>query len=415
MIHRAVLFLALALGLGTQLTSATEVLVNNTEGKLCLYANLKVNFSVAYEAVGDKNATAVFSLPDAVLTNGSSCANSSSTLRLSFGQGHSWTMTFSKGVQNYQADSVTVDLNLADAAVFPNATSNETMSVTVNVNATNLSKADLGTCYSCNSQDVIREGGVSQTLWSVLIQAFVANGSKSQEITSCAADVPITPSPAPTNTSTAAPTTAVAPTTPIPTPTLPTPTTGKYHVTTGVNSTACLIADFGLSIGFKIQGQLQKMNLEPNGTNASGTCGVNSSQLVLSNPTATLVFTFVNETAKFRLHAVTVNITTGSGQQFYSENTNLSLWVASVGSSYMCNKEQSYNISESLALHTFDLHVQPFGVASGKFSTAHECSMDDTTALIPIIVGCALTGLILIVVVAYIIGRRKTYVGYQTL
>ena len=35
----------------------------------------------------------------------------------------------------------------------------ETMSVTVNMNATNLSKADLGTCYSCNSQDVIREGG----------------------------------------------------------------------------------------------------------------------------------------------------------------------------------------------------------------------------------------------------------------
>ena len=35
----------------------------------------------------------------------------------------------------------------------------------------------------------------------------------------------------------------------------------------------------------------------------------------------------------------------------------------------MCNKEQSYNISESLALHTFDLHVQPFAVASGKFST----------------------------------------------
>ncbi|CAL8333505.1 unnamed protein product [Gadus morhua 'NCC'] len=415
MIHRAVLFLALALGLGTQLTSATEVLVNNTEGKLCLYANLKVNFSVAYEAVGDKNATAVFSLPDAVLTNGSSCANSSSTLRLSFGQGHSWTMTFSKGVQNYQADSVTVDLNLADAAVFPNATSNETMSVTVNVNATNLSKADLGTCYSCNSQDVIREGGVSQTLWSVLIQAFVANGSKSQEITSCAADVPITPSPAPTNASTAAPTTAVAPTTPIPTPTLPTPTTGKYHVTTGVNSTACLMADFGLSIGFKIQGQLQKMNLEPNGTNASGTCGVNSSQLVLSNPTATLMFTFVNETAKFRLHAVTVNITTGSGQQFYSENTNLSLWVASVGSSYMCNKEQSYNISESLALHTFDLHVQPFAVASGKFSTAEECFLDsDLSFLVPIAVGVALSFLIILVLISYLIGRRKSRTGYQS-
>ena len=57
----------------------------------------------------------------------------------------------------------------------------ETMSVTVNVSATDLSKAGLGTCYSCNSQDSIREGAVSQTLWNVLIQAFVANGSKSEE------------------------------------------------------------------------------------------------------------------------------------------------------------------------------------------------------------------------------------------
>lgn len=46
---------------------------------------------------------------------------------------------------------------------------------------------------------------------------------------------------------------------------------------------------------------------------------------------------------------------------------------------------------------------------------AHECSVDDTSLLIPIIVGAALAVLILIVVIAYVIGRRKTYVGYQTL
>lgn len=48
-------------------------------------------------------------------------------------------------------------------------------------------------------------------------------------------------------------------------------------------------------------------------------------------------------------------------------------------------------------------------------SAAHECPLDDTSILIPIIVGAALAGLILIVVIAYVIGRRKTYVGYQTL
>ena len=78
-----------------------------------------------YDSVGSfQNATAAFSLPDAVLTDGSSCDNSSSTLQLSFGQGHSWVMTFSKGAQTYQADLITVNLNLSDSAVFPNAVSN---------------------------------------------------------------------------------------------------------------------------------------------------------------------------------------------------------------------------------------------------------------------------------------------------
>lgn len=41
--------------------------------------------------------------------------------------------------------------------------------------------------------------------------------------------------------------------------------------------------------------------------------------------------------------------------------------------------------------------------------------MDDINIFIPVFVGAALAGLILIVVIAYVIGRRKTYVGYQTL
>lgn len=48
-------------------------------------------------------------------------------------------------------------------------------------------------------------------------------------------------------------------------------------------------------------------------------------------------------------------------------------------------------------------------------SAAHECELDDVSILIPVIVGCVLAGLIIIVVVAYLIGRRKTHAGYQTL
>lgn len=54
---------------------------------------------------------------------------------------------------------------------------------------------------------------------------------------------------------------------------------------------------------------------------------------------------------------------------FSVENSSLNLWEASIGSSYMCNKEQTFNITDTLSIHTFSLHVQPFGVNKGVFST----------------------------------------------
>ncbi|XP_067103338.1 lysosome-associated membrane glycoprotein 2 isoform X3 [Osmerus mordax] len=227
-----------------------------------------------------------------------------------------------------------------------------------------------------------------------------------------------TPAPVPTtNATTPVPTTnattpAPVPTT-TPTPTLPTPSTGKYSIKTG-NST-CLLADFGLRIGFIQGGKGQEINLMPNATTSTGTCGVNTSELILTSDVITIIFSFNHEVKNFRLHALNVTIKSDSGVDFKQANTNLTLWQAAVGSSYMCNKQQSYNITDVLTLDTYELRVQPFEVTKDKFSTAHECSLDDTSILIPIIVGAALAGMILIVVIAYAIGRRKTYVGYQTL
>lgn len=44
-----------------QLSRATEVNVNDTEGKLCLYANLTIDFSVSYEVAARKVSSAVTS------------------------------------------------------------------------------------------------------------------------------------------------------------------------------------------------------------------------------------------------------------------------------------------------------------------------------------------------------------------
>ena len=46
---------------------------------------------------------------------------------------------------------------------------------------------------------------------------------------------------------------------------------------------------------------------------------------------------------------------------------------------------------------------------------AEECQLDMDDMLIPIIVGAALAGLVLIVLVAYLIGRKRSNAGYQTI
>ncbi|XP_063732940.1 lysosome-associated membrane glycoprotein 2 isoform X2 [Eleginops maclovinus] len=473
MMYRFATFvLFLTLGIAVQLSHGTEVNVRDKDNNLCLYANLMVNFKVSYEVAINKSSTAEFELPASVTSGESTCGETSSTLNLHFGDGHSWSVNFTTDGKMYWVDTITFSYNLSDAIIFPNSTSTDTTTIYAK---SQIKDVRVDTCYSCKSKETIETAPVSQMLQNVLIQAFVGNNSKSEEMTSCAADVPTTPvaptTHTPTTTTTQAPTTApktttthtpttttthtpttttdapvtnatttdapvtnatttdapvtnstttdapvtnsttAAPPTPTPTPTLPAPTTGKYKIQPDVNHTACLLADFGLR--FKVKEE--EMNFEPNGTAVTGKCEVNSSELVLTSKTATIKLTFTNDTKKFHLHALNVTGKTSSGVAFSAANTNLSLWEAAVGSSYMCNKEQNYTISADLSIYTFELRVQPFAVKKGVFSTAEECFLDtDLSFLVPIAVGVALSFLIILVLISYLIGRRKSRTGYQS-
>uniref|UniRef100_A0A3P9HWJ4 Lysosomal-associated membrane protein 2 n=1 Tax=Oryzias latipes TaxID=8090 RepID=A0A3P9HWJ4_ORYLA len=493
--YSAVVGLFLSFGIVIQLSHGIEVNVLKEDGQLCLYANLMLNFSVTYQGDGEQFQTVVFPLPDYASSEESKCEETSSTLKLEFGDGHYWSVNFTLSEDNYQADTITFSYDLKDVQLFPNSASDEIVTVTQKAH---ISEIDLNTCYSCKSQDIVQAEGTTMTLWNVLIQAFIPDGRMSQDITLCAADAVTTTAPTTTSTTTTAPTTTsttttappttnttttappttnttttappttnttttappttnttttappttnttttappttnttttappttnttttappttnttttAPPTTTSPTPTLPPPSTGKYNLTTP-NNTVCLLASFAVRISFTQDGKNEEMNLDPAVTKASGQCGENSSELELVSDQMTLTLAFTNDAKKFRLQALNVTLKTSSGV-FADGNANLSLWEAAIGTSYMCNREQNFNITNLLSLYTSNLQVQPFDVKKDAFSTAHECSLDDTSILIPIIVGAALAVLILIVVIAYVIGRRKTYVGYQTL
>lgn len=127
-------------------------------------------------------------------------------LKLNFGEGHSWSVNFNASGKTYEADSIVFSYSLKDKKLFPNAVSNgnptpcsprklkqgrkisqwhwfiylfifsDTKTVTVTPHITEIG---LDTCYSCKSTNVIENTSVNQTLWNVLIQAFVSNNSKS--------------------------------------------------------------------------------------------------------------------------------------------------------------------------------------------------------------------------------------------
>ncbi|XP_073676536.1 lysosome-associated membrane glycoprotein 2 isoform X2 [Garra rufa] len=238
--------------------------------------------------------------------------------------------------------------------------------------------------------------------------------------TNSTTESPTTPHHNITNSTTEAPTTnaTTAPTAPPTTPPIPNPTVGNYGVKSD-NATVCLMAKMGLQFSFKMNEStsFQTVNLDPNVTEVSGTCGSggSDSSLLLKSEEITVHFVFTNVSQKFRLHALTFSVNVGNGNVFNISNNNLSLWEASVGSSYMCKKEQSYNITDKLTLNTFELQVQPFGVQNNKFNTAEECFLDsDLSFLVPIAVGVALSFLIILVLISYLIGRRKSRTGYQS-
>uniref|UniRef100_A0A8V0Y9H1 Lysosome-associated membrane glycoprotein 2 n=1 Tax=Gallus gallus TaxID=9031 RepID=A0A8V0Y9H1_CHICK len=358
---------------------AVEVDVKDASNFTCLYAQWMMKFLIKYETNSSDYKNASLDLTSTVTHNGSICGSDTQAalLAVQFGDGHSWSINFTKNNETYRAEFITFTYNTNDTAVFPDARRQGPVTIVVK---DAMHPIQLNNVFVCHHTTSLEAENVTQIFWNVTMQPFVQNGTISKKESRCYADTPTAaPTVLPTvaNVTTASTTISPAPTT-APKP-AENPVTGNYSLKTG-NKT-CLLATVGL-----------QLNISQD-KNASASV------------------------QKFYLREVNVTLLNyQNGSVILSaDNNNLSKWDASLGNSYMCRKEQTLEINENLQVHTFNLWVQPFLVKENKFSIAQECSLDDDTILIPIVVGAALAGLIVIIVIAYIIGRRKSYAGYQTL
>jgi hypothetical protein len=99
---------------------------------------------------------------------------------------------------------------------------------------------------------------------------------------------------------------------------------------------------------------------------------------------------------------------------------------AHAGSSYSCitgfNTTLTGDNNQTSTLSLTEVKIQ-YGISDispivddKTFTKAESCAADmEQSLLVPIVVACALAGLVLAICVAYIIGRRKTYSGYSAM
>ncbi|XP_043850591.1 lysosome-associated membrane glycoprotein 1 [Dromiciops gliroides] len=406
--------LLLLLGL-VHVASSIFVVKNGTEST-CIMADFSAAFSVNYSTTSGFVST-TFKLPQsAVVLNSSSCGKENASnpiLVIGFEEGHTLTLNFSRTTKNYQVQLLSFTYNLSDGNLFPNASAS---SKEVSVESKTDILAEIDKKYRCINGNQITMNNVTVTFSNVTIQAYISNNNFSKEETQCSQDTP-SPAPGPTTHPTPAP---------VPTPTRPptpeTPSVSNYNVS-GTNGT-CLLASMGLQLNISYEKKdnttvRRIFNINPNKTTVNGSCSPQAAVLELITENSTLVFRFgMNATtSKFFLQEILLKTTLPDAKEpiFEASNNSLKELQATVGNSYKCNAEENVKVTESFSVNIFRVRVQAFKVEGDKFGSVEECLLDENNMLIPIAVGGALAGLVLIVLIAYLIGRKRSHAGYQTI
>lgn len=111
-----------------------------------------------------------------------------------------------------------------------------------------------------------------------------------------------------------------------------------------------------------------------------------------------------------------------SGTQNFTSNTNGVSYMGQKGSAFRCDQTKELDLATnanntSIKVTFTKVQVQPFS-NNGTAAKVVMCPSGETqpksSSIVPIAVGCALAGLIVIVLIAYLIGRRKSDGrGYQ--
>jgi lysosomal-associated membrane protein 1/2 len=414
-------------------------------GIVCILAQFRIELYVQYNATNqdDKNMTYLanssFEVPQSakVVEDGSYCSASTvdanQQIKLQFGAyNHNVTVQFSQDNVTH-VKQIAFEYDLRDATVFPNATPGialqRAFTYTTQTLVPSIPKAQYFVCYSggpLTLNNPEEKLNTIATVTEITVEAFRDSTDDNFDggETHCPWD----------------PTTSPA-TSPLPTTTEKPMNAATYKVVNG-SGALCFYAQFGLSVNLQykdVNGTVQKGDIIDvnNGTvDMQSSCGENETTLVISKwiPDWVLHLDFSRKDNTFSLTTVTLdfNLKPSSAVQNADDTSNhtsvtqnVNKWTASVGHSYMCQASDTWNLNithidvlTELHLVLQNIQVQAFmtgNATNPQFGEAEKCA-DPTSDIVPIAVGCALAALVVIVLIAYVIGRRRNRArGYESM
>lgn len=237
-----------------------------------------------------------------------------------------------------------------------------------------------------------------------------------------------------TNTTTAAP-----PPTPGPPAPKPNATVVSFNVTEG--KVVCIMLDLEADFAVPYTRTDNKTDTAhiviPKSANATGSCGDSENDINISwseenNANATrklsIIFTSDGKTYKvskialyFVIDATTFPDDSAAGDVSV-QTSKPDIQATELAYAYQCKSKQSITLSSSdnatkVTVELSHVKLQAFNTAD-DFGDPELCEADasGTSDIVPIAVGCALAALVVIVIVAYLIGRRRAKSrGYQSM
>ncbi|KAI8521404.1 hypothetical protein Bbelb_011580 [Branchiostoma belcheri] len=334
--------------------------VKGKDGEPCLLADAAVQLKIPYNTTGNQTRTAFIDVPRTA-TAGGRCGENNSSLSLHFTPGNVTLQLGFRKEGKVKTDFVLWSVGVAyneDPVIFKN-TSSPGRRVELENRTLKTFETKLGMAYKCESEVVVSVNrSVEVEFRNTTVQPFGVEGGKFGNES---------------------------------------PKQGNYTVK-GNDKQPCILANMGVQFHIKYTKTDNKQAVArfnaPTDAVASGNCGQEKSTLTLSFYQHAFNLTFEFTKAKtgskgaesFRAETIQLSYREELQAHFpdakdpdkvrQASNKSVHAFVTQADHSYRCLADYNLTVTAEVEILVRKVHLQPFGVQNGKFSSAHECSMD---------------------------------------